>query len=64
MDRSGLAAEMVDKMIAAQASRAERLAVADDVIDNSGTREQLRGQVESLHRRYIDFARRLSSPPS
>jgi dephospho-CoA kinase len=34
--------------IANQASREERLAVADKVIDNSGTRDDLRRQVDEV----------------
>jgi dephospho-CoA kinase len=37
--------------IAAQASRQDRLAVADAVLDNSGTPEELAGQVDALWRR-------------
>jgi dephospho-CoA kinase len=36
MIRNGLAREDVERIIAAQATRAERLAAADDVIDNDG----------------------------
>ena len=43
-------------MLNAQAKRDERLAVADDVIDNSGTLEQLHEQVEALHLRYLSLA--------
>jgi len=39
----------------AQATRKERLAVADDVIDNSMTKEDTRAQVEKLHKRYLDI---------
>lgn len=42
-------------MIAAQASRAERLARADDVIDNSGTPETLAAQVDRLHALYLSL---------
>lgn len=38
-------------MLQAQASRDERLAAADHVIDNSATLNQLQAQVERLHRR-------------
>jgi dephospho-CoA kinase len=51
--RSGLAAEEVRAIMATQASRAERLAQADDVIDNSGPIERLDPQVERLHRSYL-----------
>ncbi|MCG8464027.1 MAG: dephospho-CoA kinase [Xanthomonadales bacterium] len=40
-------------LMAAQASRAQRLAVADDVIDNQGTLAQLDAQVEVLHQQYL-----------
>ena len=49
MRRSGLAREQVDAILAAQASRAQRLAAADDVIDNGGPQEALAPQVERLH---------------
>ena len=43
-------------MLAAQAPREQRLAVADDVIRNDGDIAQLRDQVEELHRAYLDVA--------
>ena len=43
--------------MATQLPRAERLAAADDVIDNSGPREALAPQVERLDRRYRELAR-------
>ncbi|MEQ8204736.1 MAG: dephospho-CoA kinase [Woeseia sp.] len=41
-----------ERIIAAQASREERLAIADDVINNDGSLEFARQQVEALHQRY------------
>ena len=55
--RSGLAADDVRKIMATQLPRADRLAAADDVIDNSGPREALAPQVEGLDRRYRELAR-------
>lgn len=52
MARSGLAAAEVRAIMAAQAPRAERLARADDVIDNGGTVQELERQVAELDRRY------------
>jgi dephospho-CoA kinase len=49
-------------MIAAQADRATRLRVADDVIDNSGTLEAVRRQVADLHARYVELASRKKEP--
>lgn len=45
------------RMIAAQASREQRLAIADDVIDNDGTLEATAEQVNELHRKYLDLSR-------
>lgn len=43
-------------MIAAQASRAQRLALADDVVVNDGHPEDLQARVEALHVRYLGLA--------
>lgn len=48
--------EQARRMIAVQASRADRLAIADDVIDNDGTKAEAERQVEDLHRRYLELA--------
>jgi dephospho-CoA kinase len=53
MARSALSRSEVEAIIAQQASRAERLAYADDVIDNSGAPEALSPQVDALHRLYL-----------
>jgi len=49
------------RILAAQASREERLAIADDVIRNSGTRNDTRRQVQRLDRRYRRLAEHASS---
>jgi len=56
MARSGLTQDEVKAILAAQAGRAERLAVADDVIVNTASPEALRAQVATLHRRYLAFS--------
>lgn len=53
MARNGFDEARVGAIMAAQASREQRLAAADDVIDNSGTLDELRAQVEALHQRYL-----------
>ncbi len=58
MARSKLARAAVEAIMAAQVSRDERLHRADDVIDNSGTPERLRPQVETLHASYCVLARK------
>jgi dephospho-CoA kinase len=55
--RSGLSPDEVRAIIRAQAPRAERLAAADDVIDNGGERDALRKQVAALHQKYLQFPR-------
>lgn len=54
--RNGLDEAAVRAILAAQASRAQRLAVADDIIDNSGDLDNLYQQVETLHERYLHMA--------
>lgn len=53
MTRSGIPAEQVRAIMAAQAGRTARLAAADDVIDNGGDEAALRDQVLRLHRDYL-----------
>ncbi len=55
--RSELSQSEIQAIVRSQASRAERLAAADDVIDNSGTLDALRKQVAALHARYEKMTR-------
>jgi len=55
--RSRLDAALVREIIAQQASRAERLDAADDVLVNEGPLDQLPARVRRLHRRYCEYAR-------
>lgn len=54
--RSGIAAQEIQKIISAQAAREQRLARADDVIDNNGDLVALERQVTQLHQRYLSLA--------
>ncbi|MCM2575052.1 dephospho-CoA kinase [Achromobacter xylosoxidans] len=56
--RSGLTDSAIRRIMAAQAARASRLEVADDVIDNGGATspEQLRAQAKTLHDRWLALA--------
>jgi dephospho-CoA kinase len=56
MHRSGLPEREVRVILAAQATRKERLAHADDVIDNSGPVDALEPQVARLHEKYLALA--------
>ncbi|MBM7037479.1 dephospho-CoA kinase [Vibrio ulleungensis] len=51
--RDGVASSQVKSIIASQASRAERLAIADDVIDNDQANHELLAQVTDLHQKYL-----------
>ncbi|AXE34558.1 dephospho-CoA kinase [Chromobacterium phragmitis] len=53
MRRSGLSADAVRAIMAAQVSREERRRRADDVIDNSGGMAELRLQVDAKHSYYL-----------
>lgn len=57
MKRSGLTEEIVRGIIAAQVSRAVRLKMADDVIVNEGTLEELAQKVEEMHKKYMQACR-------
>ena len=54
--RDGITPELAESMLNAQASREQRLAIADDVIDNNADLTLLDDRVEILHRRYLSFA--------
>lgn len=56
MARSGLTAAEVQAIMATQVSRAERLAVADDVIRNTAGRAALAEQILTLHQHYLRLA--------
>ena len=56
MQRDRIDAELAARMIAAQATREARLAVADDVVVNDGPLEALQAQVDALDRRYRAMA--------
>jgi len=48
--------EQARRMLASQASRKQRLAIADDIIDNNSTIEALTAQVSALHDSYRALA--------
>lgn len=56
MSRSGLARDEAKAILAVQAMRAERLAVADDVILNTASIEDLNAKVVDLHQGYLELA--------
>jgi dephospho-CoA kinase len=56
MARDRVDADLARKMIAAQATRAQRLAIADDIVVNDGPLHALDAHMAALHRRYLAFA--------
>src|SRR5262249_52765173 len=58
MQRDATTVAEAERMIAAQAPREERLAMADDVIDNDGTTSALEVVIARLHVRYLELAAR------
>jgi dephospho-CoA kinase len=60
--RDGSTPEQARAILASQASRAARLAVADDVLKNSGTVADLRQAVDLLHERYLQLATAAPAP--
>lgn len=56
MSRDNIPQAQAQAIVAAQASRAQRLKRADDVIANTGTVAELRQAVEKLHGRYMQLA--------
>ena len=55
--RDGSTTWEAQAILDAQATRQERLAVADDVVDNSMSKEDTENQVQKLHERYIELSK-------
>lgn len=53
--------ELADLILQAQAPRDNRLALATEIIDNSGTPEQRDAQTEQIHQSYLTLASRRSN---
>jgi len=60
VERSGLRPEEVRAIMATQVGRAERLAAADDIIDNSGPIESITPRVVELDAKYRALAARVT----
>jgi dephospho-CoA kinase len=54
--RDGASPELIAGLLAAQATRAARRAVAHDVLDNTGSQAALATAVRGLHECYLDLA--------
>lgn len=56
MLRDNVTRQHAEQILAAQATREARLAVADDVIDNNGAPETIASDVARLHAHYLTYA--------
>jgi dephospho-CoA kinase len=64
MARNGLPEAQVRAIMAAQVSRDQRRAAADDIIVNEGGIDALGPQIERLHQLYLAFSKRSATIPS
>lgn len=56
-ERDQVPSSQVEAIMKAQMARTDRLALADDVIENHGSLDALHGQLDTLHRNYLDMAK-------
>ncbi|WWO99385.1 MAG: dephospho-CoA kinase [Candidatus Dasytiphilus stammeri] len=56
MLRDHVSCQQAEQIISMQANRKERLAIADDVIDNNGSKEMLISHIKRLHQFYLSLA--------
>jgi len=57
LQRPGITPELADAILASQASREQRLALADDILRNDRERDALQPAIEALDRGYRDLQR-------
>jgi len=62
MARDGVSRKQAQTSLDAQATRAERVAMADDILRNSGRPEDLREAVAGLHAQYLKLAAGCAPP--
>ena len=53
VDRGGISPQQLKSILLLQASREQRLAIADNVLDNSGSLDKLRHQVDKYHNKLV-----------
>jgi dephospho-CoA kinase len=59
MARDSLSRAQVESIMQTQASREQRLRLADDIVENAAGLDSLRDQVEALHTKYLMIAEQL-----
>ncbi|MGR9092880.1 MAG: dephospho-CoA kinase, partial [Gammaproteobacteria bacterium] len=62
MSRDNLTRPQVEAIMRSQATREQRLTVADDVVDNSRGLDELRAPIAALHAKYTDIAENPGNP--
>lgn len=60
MQRDGNNKQQIEAIMDTQVSREERIKRADDIIDNSGSSENLTEKVQALHQTYLQLANKKS----
>lgn len=55
MARDGISRDQARAILNAQAGRQDRLALADDILDNSGSLSELPEKVKALHEKYLSL---------
>jgi dephospho-CoA kinase len=56
--RDSASASQITAIMASQVSREQRLAEADDIIENRGSLEELNASVSSLHQQYLELSQK------
>ncbi len=56
--RDNQSTEEVEQIISSQASRHSRLEIADDIIENVGSTDDLYERVDAMHLTYLEYARK------
>jgi dephospho-CoA kinase len=59
MARDNSSRKQAEQVLAAQASRKQRIGIADDILENSGSPQQARHLVKKLHLKYLHLAKKL-----
>jgi dephospho-CoA kinase len=59
MARDNSSRNQAEQALASQASRKQRLSIADDVLENSGSLQQARHKVAQLHLKYLQLSQNL-----
>lgn len=55
--RDGSSPEIIQSIIDSQATRSERLTMANDVLENNGSLKELKRKVQTLHHYYIELSK-------